>query len=570
MDELSIAHARKVVGSATLSDHRSFSLLCSFEPVVLSVYLQANLALRFPHDTPAVKTFGYNGLSAALEDSIAHPHTQLEFLLLTWEDLHPGLSWRTRRPFAPVSAEEMASAATGLRELLSRWVQQRHGSPTYVSGPPAAWLPLLESHDPRTVSPTAIAATRLLAEILQMLSDNGARILAVAANDLNLRDLLIAGCPLSRADSALLASRLVEVAYPIEDPKKVLILDLDNTLWAGTLDEDSEVTCDTSGPGYPFYVLQQFVKKLSSQGVLLGLCSRNLHDDVAARFDTMEMPLRLADFSATRINLDSKITNIVEICNELNVLPEAVVFVDDNHAQLAEVRAQLPDVECLQTPTEGAGWLSLFDRLQRHFAKWELTQEDALRTKTVVRTAAPKTHAPFGHLRSLSPQIFLEDNAGSASRSRELLNKTNQFNMTGKRWSEDEWNARPSSDFCASAKVADSYGEFGSICVAVGRIDHSRNLSWIENLVLSCRAFGYGVEYAMLAHLAGKDGVEFVEGKWIDTTRNATARSFLEGLHAQFSPDGTWRVAASAVKTAYDEFLDQSGAEVSVVQAAHA
>jgi FkbH-like protein len=569
MAELTMAQARKVAESAHLSDTRSLSLLCSFEPAALAVYLQADLAVRFPGDTPMVKTLGYNGLKQALEDSIEHANTQPEFLLLTWEDLHPGLSWRTRRPLAPVSIEELTTANADFKDLLGRWITERRGSPTYVSAPPDSWLPLLESPDPRAISPTAIAAASELAEIMQMLSGGGARILRYTPAELNFRDLLIAGCPLSRADSAQLAAQLVEIAYPVDAGKKVLILDLDNTLWSGTIDED-DIACDDSGRGYPFFVFQQFVKRLSAQGALLALCSCNVESDVAARFDTMEMPLSLSDFAVTRVNLDNKIVNIVAICNELNVLPEAAIFVDDSQAQLAEVMQQLPDVECLQTPTAGSAWLELFDLLQRRFAKWELTREDELRAETVVRTAAPKSALPFAHLRSLALQILIKENAGSAPRSRELVNKTNQFNMTGKRWGEDEWNARPAGDFCVSAKLSDSYGEFGATCIALGRIDRVQNVCHIENMVLSCRTFGYGVEYAMLAHLVQQPGVETVQGNWVNTTRNATTRAFLDKLGAQFSPDGTWRVGADVVEKAYAEFLDQSGAHVSVTQAAHA
>jgi len=569
MSEISMAQARKIAESASLSDKRTLSLLCSFEPAALAVYLQANLALRFPGDTPMVKTFGYNGLKAALEDSSNQVNRQPEYLLLTWEDLHPGLSWRTRRPFAPVSALELAAAARDFQDLLARWITKRRGLPTYVSSPPTGWLPLLESLDPRTLSPTVVSATRLLAEIMQQLSEAGARILQFTPGDLNFRDLLIAGCPLSRADSSHLAEQLVDVAYPAGDAKKVLILDLDNTLWSGTIDED-DVACDATGRGYPFFVFQQFVKKLSAQGVVLALCSRNVHSDVESRFKALEMPLSLSDFADVRINLNNKVANIVEICNALNVLPEAAIFVDDNPAQLAEVMEQLPGVECVQTPTDGSAWLGLFDLLQRRFARWELTEEDELRAKTVVRTAAPKSTSPFAHLRPLVPRILLDENAGSTLRSRELVNKTNQFNMTGKRWSEDEWNARPVGDFCISAKLSDSYGEFGVICIALGQIDHERNVCRIENMVLSCRTFGYGVEHSVLAHLAAQPGVEAVEGKWVDTTRNATAKAFLDKLGAHFSPKGTWRVPADTIANAYTEFLDQSGTQVSVVQAAHA
>jgi FkbH-like protein len=551
-----MAQARKVVGSASLSDSRHLSLLCSFEPGALAVYLQAVLALRFPKETPRLLTSGYNGLLRALTEPAG---TQPAFLLLTWEDLHPGLSWRTRRAFSPITGDEMMTASSRLRELLQQWISQRRGIPTYVSTAPVSWLPLLESTDPRTLSPTATAAAKLMAELVQMLAGNGARVLAAQPADLNLRDLLSAGCPLSRADSARIAAELVEVAYPVSPPKKVLVLDLDNTLWAGTLDEDEEVVCDTTARGYPFYLFQQFAKKLSQQGVVLALCSRNLHDEAADRFNAMEMPLRLSDFAAVQINTGSKVDSIAQICTSLNVLPGSVVFVDDNPAQLAEVGARLPEVECVQTPAEGAGWLALFELLQRRFAKWELTAEDSLRSQTITRPV-PRAGSSFAHLHSLALQIVIAPNAGSDRRARELINKTNQFNMTGKRWDEDEWQARSPESGCVIATLADRHGDFGSISVALYGDD---GYVHVDNLVLSCRAFGYGVEYAVLAHLAGLGGGEFVEGGWSDTGRNAAARAFLQNLGAEFF-DGGWRVSRGAIQHAYDKFLADSGAQVSV------
>src|SRR5262249_31542393 len=157
-------------------------------------------ARRYTDDTPMVKTFPYNSLFQALEESIATANSQPEYLILTWEDFHPGLSWRTRRQFAGIDVAELENISENFRVLLQRWIKHRKEKPTYVSIPPVSWLPFLEQTDPRICSSTAVAAQQLLAATVQMLSAGGARVVAGDLGELNYRDLLIAGTPLSRSD----------------------------------------------------------------------------------------------------------------------------------------------------------------------------------------------------------------------------------------------------------------------------------------------------------------------------------------------------------------------------------
>jgi FkbH-like protein len=568
-----LREALRLVRFAKL-DETKVSLLCSFEPLHLKTYLQATLAERLPGRTPEVVTFGYDQLREGLDTTASQLKLFPALLCLSWEDLHPALSWRGRGKDR-VETSLLAEGEARLKNDLTRWLQARQGSESYVVLPPPRYLPLLDSCSPMAMGTLAVEASALMWEVAREVSRQGGRLLDLPACELDYRELLLSGCPLSPERSEVIARRFVEVAFLIRARKKALVVDLDGTLWNGVIGEDGPdgLHCRSAGKGHPFHVFQEFLMKLKGEGILLAFCSKNNPGDVLPFLDGMDMPLVLSDFAAYRCNWDPKSDNIRAIAAELNIRYDAVVFVDDDPLELAEVRERLPEVVTFRTPQGGREWLALFESLQDLFAAWQVSEEDHLRTERLADerrrvasiVAEPPRQEPaagataYWRLRDMQLEVTLAADAFEDPRSLELINKTNQFNLTGERFLQHEWAtwAETPGAFCWSAKLRDRFGEFGTVCVATGVLDAGRSVC-LRQLVLSCRAFGRGVEFVVLSELARQTGCMWVRIPLRDTGRNEPAKRFIQGLGCRVESDGHWLISGREVVAAGETLILQT------------
>jgi FkbH-like protein len=289
------------------------------------------------------------------------------------------------------------------------------------------------------------------------------------------------------------------------DQVKAVVFDLDNTLWRGQLAEDYRAG-DENWPqpdGWPLG-LWETVQHLRARGILVSICSKNDFETVRREFENVVWPafLKLEDFVSVKINWRTKAENILEICSELNIKPKSVVFVDDNPVERASVQAAIPDIRVIGSNPY----------LTRRILLWSpetqiasLTDESARREdmirSQIVREEERKSLTREEFLASLNCRVtFLPiRDAGQPEFSRvvELVNKTNQFNTTGKRWTAQEI-----LDFCATGgevlafRVADRFTEYGLVGVLFGR-----ELEIVQ-FVMSCRVLGMDVELFALAHAA--------------------------------------------------------------------
>lgn len=553
--------------SARLSATRRFALLCSFEPLHLKTYLQARCAARFPEETPEAESFGYDQLHEGLERTSAELKNAPAALILSWEDVHPALTWRARGRLGGVSGPEVLELGRRLGARVEAWIRARPGVSILVV-PPPSWLPAADPTPSFGAGEVSAAARAAVWGVAAAAAAAGARVLELES-ELNYRDLLIAGHPLPLERCDALARDLVETAYPSAERRKGLVVDLDGTLWHGVIGEGGPqgVKCRDEGAGRPFFVFQKLLAKLKGEGVLLAFCSKNNPDDVLPHFDGLEMPLKLSDFSSYRCNWDSKTENLRALAADFNLGTDALVFVDDNEAELAEVRSRLPGTEALAVPREGKDWLAFFARLQDLFGAWRVGAEDRLRSESVAARRAPPA-PPAGtsgleHLRELALKLTISRDAFSDPRALELVNKTNQFNLTGERLSQDQWlawAAEPGA-FCWSVKLADRFGDFGTICVVAGRLEGGE--ASVRQFVLSCRAFGRGVEILVLGELARSCGGA-VRGPFRDTGKNEPARRFLAGFGRNPAAGDGWRVEREAAVSAAARAAEESGAVVAV------
>ena len=570
MRQMSLAEAIRIVRGARFSPTRRVAVVCSFESLHFKTFLQAYLAethSQHSEGVPEVVSFGYDQLRAGLKSSASGLAQQPAFLFLDWADIHPSLSWRARGQLC-CSAAEIATGADALAESIAEWSHSRTAQVSYLLLPSESSLPFLDPQSLRFRGAVRAAAVLALAQVVSAAVAAGVRVLEERPAELDFRNLTQAGCPLSTADAERMARAAVEVLCWPAERLKAIVVDLDNTLWKGIIGEDGadKLRCGADAEGYPFLIWQKLLKRLGSEGILLAFCSKNNEADVLPVFDSLDFPLKLPDFAAYRCNWASKARNVRGIVEELNIGLESVLFVDDNSAELLQVSAELPEIRTRRTPSSGAEWLQLFREIHDLCGTSVIADEDTLRTRSIQQNRLRQSfNAPidgFGHLKELGLQIKINRDAFSLPRSLELINKTNQFNLTGRRLSEADWASLAArlGAFCWAVSLADRFGDFGVIAVIVGNVDgHAVRL---EQFVLSCRAFGRAVEHLILIELERALAAQTLEGPYAATGKNLPARQFLDSMHASWTGESSWTISRDAIYELAAPVVEQAGIEI--------
>lgn len=313
-----------------------------------------------------------------------------------------------------------------------------------------------------------------------------------------------------------------------EQPVKLIITDLDNTLWKGVLAEEDQIVPGDHTEGWPIGYAEALIE-CKRRGIVLAICSKNDEALTRANFDTVWYGrIRWEDFAVTRVNWQPKSQNMREILQAVNVLPEHTVFIDDNPLEIAEVTRAFPQMRTL-TGDPHAWRMELLYGVPYQVPL--LSAESQQRTEAIQAKVQRDSQLASGdreaYLRELGLQVeilALDLHSPQFARALELLNKTNQFNTTGQRWTTAEMGAFVAEGGQLHAlRARDRMTEHGLVGLALMQDDRLRQL------VLSCRVFGLGLEDALLQHLCrlGDQG-QTLRAEWVDTGRNATARQFLE------------------------------------------
>ena len=331
---------------------------------------------------------------------------------------------------------------------------------------------------------------------------------------------------------------------------KCLVLDLDNTLWGGVIGDDGMngiVVGQGSALGEGFASFQSYARELSRRGIILAVCSKNDEANALEPFDKHpEMVLRRSDIACFIANWHDKASNIRRIAEELNIGLDSLVFVDDNPFERTLVREELPMVTVPEVPDDPALVPELL-AAAGYFESVALTDEDHKRAAQYQENKARSTlRTSFtdlgGYLKSLDMKLVWSrfDEVG-LQRIVQLINKTNQFNLTTKRYSEADVRAVMSDEnaFGLQLRLLDRFGDNGIIAIIIGRIDAERDLT-IDTWLMSCRVLGRQVEQATLNVLtsqANQLGADRVIGLYRPTAKNAMVRDHYEKLG--FSVDQT-------------------------------
>lgn len=316
--------------------------------------------------------------------------------------------------------------------------------------------------------------------------------------------------PFKRSFLECYALELVRVIRALKGKtKKCLVLDCDNTLWGGIIGEDGldGIKLDPhTYPGNLFYAFQQSVLTLFSRGVLIALCSKNNADDVWDVLDNHPHSLiKRKHLVAARVNWEDKTSNILSLAEELNLGIDSFVFVDDNPAECELIRLMIPDVTVLTVPAKLYTYplILLRDGL---FDTLTLSNEDKVRSQmyqaeSLRKNEARTVHSLDDYLASLELKACIhEASVHEIGRIAQLTQKTNQFNLTTRRYSETQIASFVNSaDYKVfSLTVSDKFGDSGLTGVLIAR--HEEGVAVIDSFLLSCRILGKELETAFFRY----------------------------------------------------------------------
>jgi FkbH-like protein len=357
---------------------------------------------------------------------------------------------------------------------------------------------------------------------------------------------------------------------------KVIAVDLDNTLWGGVVGEDGlDGIRLVSGHGGAAYLeVQRVLLDLYGRGILLAICSKNNIDDAMAVLERHpSMLLRPTHFAAVRINWEDKAQNLREIADELNLGLDSIAFVDDNPAERDRVLQELPEVHVLDLPENPLHYAQTIRQFP-YFERLAVSTEDRERSRYYAeerqrREIRRVTTSIEDFYRSLDMEVEIgEADSKSIARIAQLTQKTNQFNLTSRRYSEQEISAlRQQMQWRVYwLRSRDRFGDNGIVGVAIAKLDATTCL--IDTLLLSCRVIGRTIEAAMLAEIAEEargHGARFLRGYFIPTAKNAPAKDFYS-LHGftceEATSDGAslWRLDMTEMMPKWPDWISRSGA----------
>jgi len=353
--------------------------------------------------------------------------------------------------------------------------------------------------------------------------------------------------------------------------RKVLVLDLDNTLWGGVIGDDGvdRIVIGRETPRAEAYTaFQEYCLTLRRRGVLLAVCSKN--DEAVARsgFDHPDSVLKVSDFAAFRANWNPKSENLVSIATELRLGLDSFVFVDDNPAERHLVAQQLPMVAVPELGSDPSDYARITDE-GRYFEPISISDEDvqraALYAANAVRSSTESAFANYDeYLQSL--EMMAEIDAFQPvylERIAQLINKTNQFNLTTRRYTlaEVEQMAGRTDHVTLYGRLADRFGDNGLVSIIVGRVVEQTLL--VELWLMSCRVLKRGFEHAMFDALVDRAhavGCRSITGVFIPSEKNGMVSDHYASLGfrsvpSDSTPGQQWQYDLSSASSPLNQFI---------------
>jgi len=352
--------------------------------------------------------------------------------------------------------------------------------------------------------------------------------------------------PFSEEGTVRLAEHLsAGVRALMTGPKKVLVLDLDNTLWGGVVGETGPlgITIGDGPDGEAFSCFQKHIKRLSERGVVLAVCSKNNEADAREPFEkNSNMVLSLDDFAQFEATWDPKAISVRRIGKTLQLGLDSFVFVDDNPAEREHIRQALPEVSVVELPEDPAEFIQALDD-GLWFETIELTDEDRVRAAQYLTERRRRdTEVMFesldAYLTSLGMVADVRPIDGAdLDRVVQLMGKTNQFNLTTRRHGLAQLRQMLDAPGTIgyTLRVADRFGDHGLVSVLIAITDSAATVPTlhIDTWLMSCRVISRTVEeffFNTLVASARRAGVERLVGVYVPTTKNDLVKAHYDRL----------------------------------------
>lgn len=322
--------------------------------------------------------------------------------------------------------------------------------------------------------------------------------------------------------------------------KKAMVLDLDNTLWGGVIGDDGveQIEIGPETPlGQSYLEFQKYVKSHKDMGVILAVASKNDYENALAGINHPSGKLKEDDFAIIKANWISKDKNVLDIAKELNVLQDSLVFVDDNPAERAIVSEQLEGVDAPEIGTVEE-YISILDK--SGFFEITYFSDDDMKRNDMYQANAKRTQALAAYenyedyLKALEMKAEIEGfKSLFVSRISQLTNKSNQFNLTTRRYTQTEIAdiIGDGQYITLYAKLEDKFGDNGIVSVVIAKVNGMK--CEIETWLMSCRVLQRGLEYAMMDKLVEnckQRRIEQIYGKYLKTAKNSMVAKFYEKM----------------------------------------
>lgn len=527
-------------------------LVCGFTPLHLETFILARARLRFPRENVRVLT----GLFGDLEGNLTRARDsggEGAIVVIEWSDLDRRLGLRSAAGWSAQVLDDLSlQLQESCRRLETRLAECRGSLPVAVAAPTLT-LPPLTHFPPAQASPFEVQARSTVSEFLtRICSPRGVKVvsdseLAARSPFLQRHDVgldLHTGFPYAIQHADVLAELCVECLFP-KEPKKALITDLDDTLWRGILGDVGvdRVSWDLENRSQAHALYQQLLASLAESGILIAVVSKNDPALVREAFQRPDILLKASQAWPIEAGWGPKSEAVQRVLEAWNIGADGVVIVDDSPMELAEVAERFPEIDCLRFPShDPAAIVGLIHALRSRFGRTEVREEDRLRLGSLRASAtleqARTAEVSPDFLERLGARLVLSfSEAPGDGRALELVNKTNQFNLNGRRYSEGEWRSyfQEPGAFLMTAAYEDRFGPLGRIAALAGRAQ-AGNVR-VEVWVMSCRAFSRHIEFQMLRQLFGRFGVSRIQFAFAPTQRNDPLKEFFRRFVSYSLPE---------------------------------
>ena len=350
----------------------------------------------------------------------------------------------------------------------------------------------------------------------------------------------LADMKLSPSSIISLAEEYLAYIFPLMSmTKKCIVLDLDNTLWRGIIGEDgiANIKLGPEKEGKPFYDFQKKLLELSEGGIILAVNSKNNYNDaIEVIRNHPYMLLREDKFASIKINWNDKVKNIQDIANDLNIGIDSLVFIDDDKTNREFVKEMLPDVFVIDLPEDSCDYARTLEKL-KIFNSFSITHEDLEKQEMyAAQKKRDELKSKIASLESFLKELKMEitvmkvDNF-NLPRASQLTQKTNQFNLTTKRYTEEDIKhfLNNKNYLLRLIHVKDRFGDYGIAGLAILKKTDPQTLE-IDTFLLSCRILGKNIEFAFLQELieeSKKYNIQKIIAKFIPTKKNIPSANFL-------------------------------------------